>query len=191
MQTKALKTVAMWAGPGFPWEQAQGVVAEEASSLVPGDWVRRQQHLCHRKMGQWPSALGLLTSVTGQVHLEMDTPLSHPNPMWHYVPSGCSWHDWHQPKMETTPWCISEALSNPSRSLQMAEYSGAWQRQEVQRFRAQAWEPGSLGRNLGSAGHCRVVLGWYLTAPCLSFSIYKMGMMRLLEPPNGSSSPHD
>lgn len=66
-------------GPGFPWEQAQGVVAEEASSLIPGDWVRRQQHLCHREMGQWPSALGLLTCVTGQVHLEMDTPLS-PSP---------------------------------------------------------------------------------------------------------------
>lgn len=40
-----------WAGPGFPWKQAQDVAAEEASSLLPGDWIERQQHLQHRGQG--------------------------------------------------------------------------------------------------------------------------------------------
>lgn len=65
----------MCAEPGFPWKKAQGVVAEEASSLLPGDWIRRQQHLCHRTEVLWPLALELLTPVNGQVLLGMDTPL--------------------------------------------------------------------------------------------------------------------
>lgn len=179
-----------WAGPGFPWKQAQAVAAEEAFSLLPGDRIRRQQCLCHRTVGQWPSTLRMLTPGTGQALLGMDTPWS-PNPMWLYVPSGCSWHSWQHSKMETTQWCISEASSNASGSVQVAEYSGTWEKQEAQRFRVQTREPDSLGPSPRPASHCCVAPGRRLAAPCLSFSIYKMGMRRLTEHHNRITSPPD
>lgn len=92
---------------------------------------------------------------------------------------------WKQPR------CIPEALSNPSGSVQVAEYSGAWEKQEVQRFRIQTWEPDSLGLNPRSASQCCVALGRCLAALCLSFSIYEMGMMRLTEHHNRITSPPD
>lgn len=71
-----------------------------------------------------------------------------PQPHVGVVPSGCSWHSWQHSKMETTQWCISEASSNASGSVQVAEYSGTWEKQEAQRFRVQTREPDSLGRVL-------------------------------------------
>lgn len=61
----------------------------------------------------------------------------------------------------------------------------------MQKFGAQTWEPNSLGLTPGPASHCCVVLARCLATPCLSFPMYKMGMMRIIEPPNGITSPHD
>lgn len=83
------------AGPGFPWKQAQDVAAE-ASSLLPGTWIRRRHHLRppQKTVGQWPSALAPLTPVTSQVLLRMDLPP---------VPCGTTSHEGVHGTFTTSP----------------------------------------------------------------------------------------
>lgn len=76
------------------------MAAEEAFSLLPEDRIRRQQCLCHRTVGQWPSTVGMLTPGTGQALLGMDTVF--PQPHVALCPIRCSWHGWQHSKMETT-----------------------------------------------------------------------------------------
>lgn len=177
-----------WAGPGFPWKQAQDVAADEASSLLPGDWMKRQQQLWHRgRVGQWPSALGLLMPVTGQALLGMDT---------HLLPTPCGMTS-H--KVFTAWLAPAPNGNNPKVHLQGLVGSARicpdsrvfWGPREagdagVQSTDLGAWQPRPeswLCQSL-SCGRC-------FTTPCLSFPTHRTEMMRIMALAHRITSPHD